>query len=94
MGTTSLVSRAYGANNVKRKDGGDTSLLCIPIALVITAVIWNMEWILQHVGRADDLDFAAAKQYYSISVIGLFLFVSMSYTLLPIVLSGKQRFLC
>lgn len=75
MGTTSLVSRAYGANNVKEGKMAviQSLLLCIPIALVITAVmLWNMEWILQHIGRADDLDFAAAKQYYSISVIGLF----------------------
>lgn len=55
MGTTSLVSRAYGANNVKEGKMAviQSLLLCIPIALVITAVmLWNMEWILQHIRKS------------------------------------------
>lgn len=74
MGTTSLVSRAYGANNIKEGKNAviQSLLLCIPIALVITIVmLWKAEWILQHVGRADDLDFIAAKQYYKVSVLSL-----------------------
>lgn len=74
MGTTSLVSRAYGANNIKEGKNAviQSLLLCIPIALLITILmLWKAEWILQHVGRADDLDFIAAKQYYKVSVLSL-----------------------
>src|SRR3712207_3720840 len=74
MGTTSLVSRAYGAKNIEEGKMAviQSLLLCIPIVFVITTLmLWKTEWILQHIGKANDLDFIAAKQYYKVSVISL-----------------------
>lgn len=76
MGTTAVLSRAYGANQKKEGKVAEVQglLLCIPIAIVVIIImLWNGEWILTHVGRAKDLDFVAAKQYYQIAVIGIML---------------------
>lgn len=74
MGTTAVLSRAYGANQKKEGKAAEVQslLLCIPVALLIISImLWKSDWILQHIGRADDLDFVAAKQYYQVAVLGI-----------------------
>lgn len=74
MGTTAILSRAYGANQKKEGKTAEMQslLLCIPTAIIIISLmLWQSDWILTHVGRAEDLDFRAAKQYYQVAVIGI-----------------------
>lgn len=74
IGTTALVSRAYGSNN--RAEGKNaliqSLILSIPISLGITLLLFIFkEKTLQLVGRADDMNLLMTDQYYSASLLGM-----------------------
>ena len=74
IGTTALVSRAFGSNN--REEGqlamSQSLLLAIPISIVITLLlfIFNNQ-ILGLVGRADDMNLQLTKDYYNSVLLGM-----------------------
>ena len=65
IGTTALVSRAYGSkNNEEGKSAmGQSIILAIPISLVITILLFLFNnQILGLVGRANDMDLKMDKR--------------------------------
>lgn len=74
IGTTALVSRAYGSRD--RKEGrnalAQSLILSLPISLGITLLLFIFrEKTLALVGRADDMNLVMTKQYYSTVLLGL-----------------------
>ena len=74
IGTTALVSRAFGSNNSEEGKSAmaQSILLAIPISLAITLLlfIFNNQ-ILGLVGRADDMDLQMTKDYYNTVLLGM-----------------------
>lgn len=74
IGTTALVSRAFGSKN--KEEGklalSQSILLAIPISLGITLLlfIFNNQ-ILSLVGRADDMNLKMTKNYYNAVLMGM-----------------------
>ena len=74
IGTTALVSRAYGsANKQEGKNALAQSLiLSIPISLGITLLLFIFkDKTLQLVGRADDMNLEMTSEYYSTVLLGM-----------------------
>ena len=74
IGTTTLVSRAYGSkNNEEGKSAmGQSIILAIPISLVITILLFLFNnQILGLVGRANDMDLQMTKDYYNSVLLGM-----------------------
>lgn len=74
IGTTALVSRAFGSNNKKEGKNAmaQSLLLALPISLGITFLLFIFRRnILELVGRADDMDFEMTLQYYSSVLLGM-----------------------
>lgn len=74
IGTTALVSRAYGSRD--RKEGrnalAQSLILSLPISLGITLLLFIFrEKTLALVGRADDMNLVMTNQYYSTVLLGL-----------------------
>lgn len=74
IGTTALVSRAYGSRD--RKEGknalAQSLILSIPISLGITLLLFIFrEKTLELVGRADDMNLVMTNQYYSTVLLGM-----------------------
>ena len=74
IGTTALVSRAYGSSD--RKEGknalAQSLILSIPISLGITLLLFIFrEQTLSLVGRADDMNLVMTNQYYSTVLLGM-----------------------
>lgn len=105
IGTTAILSRAYGAYD--REEGKKVEVqglfICIPLAFLIVALmLWKTDWILEHVGRAKDLDFRAAKEYYQMAVLGVFVvafnivffafFRSIGKTKIPMLINSVSIF--
>lgn len=74
IGTTAIVSRAFGSNNTKegRNSMAQSVILSIPISILITALLLIFEGsILKLVGRANDMNMEMTAQYYQAVVLGL-----------------------
>lgn len=74
IGTTALVSRAYGSKN--RAEGKNalvqSLILSFPISLSITLLLFLFkEETLKLVGRANDMNLIMTSQYYSATLIGM-----------------------
>lgn len=74
IGTTALVSRAFGSND--RKEGknalAQSLILSIPISLGITLLLFIFKnQTLQLVGRANDMNLEMTSQYYSTVLLGM-----------------------
>lgn len=74
IGTTAIVSRAFGSNNTNegRNSLGQSLVLSIPISFIITGMLLGFEGsILKLVGRANDMNMEMTAQYYRSVVLGL-----------------------
>lgn len=74
IGTTAIVSRAFGSNNTYegRNSMGQSLILSIPISFIITGLLLGFEGgILKLVGRANDMNMEMTAQYYRSVVLGL-----------------------
>lgn len=74
IGTTALVSRAFGSKN--KEEGklalSQSILLAIPISLSITLLLYIFNnQILSLVGRADDMNLQMTKDYYNAVLMGM-----------------------
>lgn len=74
IGTTALVSRAYGSRD--RKEGknalAQSLILSFPISLGITLLLFIFkEKTLELVGRANDMNLVMTDQYYSTVLLGM-----------------------
>ena len=74
IGTTALVSRAFGSKN--REEGklalSQSILLAIPISLSITLLLYIFNnQILSIVGRAKDMNLEMTKVYYNSVLLGM-----------------------
>ena len=74
IGTTALVSRAYGSKNHEEGKAAmaQSLILALPISIVITALlfIFNNQ-ILGLVGQAKDMDLAMTRGYYNTVLFGM-----------------------
>ena len=74
IGTTAIVSRAFGSDNKKE---GKTSMaqsiiLSVPFSVIIAGLLLFFgDNILSLVGRADDMDLVRTTEYYRAVVMGL-----------------------
>lgn len=74
IGTTALVSRAYGSNNKKEGKNAlaQSLILSLPISLGITLLLFIFrKETLTLVGRANDINLVMTDQFYTASLIGL-----------------------
>ena len=74
IGTTAIVSRAFGSNNTNegRNSLGQSLILSVPISFIITGMLLGFEGsILKLVGRANDMNMEMTAQYYRSVVLGL-----------------------
>lgn len=74
IGTTALVSRAYGSDNKKegKRALAQSLLLSVPISLGITLLLFIFKApTLSLVGRAEDMNYEMTDQYYSAVLLGL-----------------------
>nr|WP_300342179.1 MATE family efflux transporter [Fusobacterium sp.] len=74
IGTTALVSRAYGSNNKKEGKNAmaQSLILSLPISLGITLLLFIFkDKTLQLVGRANDMNLQMTSEYYATVLLGM-----------------------
>ncbi len=74
IGTTALVSRAYGSNDKKEGKNAlaQSLILSLPLSLGITILLFIFkDKTLELVGRADDMNLEMTSAYYSTVLLGM-----------------------
>lgn len=74
IGTTAIVSRAFGSDNKKegKNSMAQSIILSVPFSIIIAGLLLVFGGnILSLVGRADDMDLVRTTEYYRAVVMGL-----------------------